>query len=75
MSNSGHPGISRTNLVANSRREKDIMVRMIRWLGPVLTQPAAMGALPPALYAATSPEAEPMGYYGPKNMKVSFFVE
>ena len=67
ISNSGHPGLSRTNLVANSRDEEDLMVRLMRLFGPVMTQPAAMGALPP-LYAATSPDAEPMGYYGPKNL-------
>jgi hypothetical protein len=35
-----------------------------RWLQPFISQSAAEGALP-TLLAATSPAAEPGGYYGP----------
>jgi NAD(P)-dependent dehydrogenase (short-subunit alcohol dehydrogenase family) len=65
MSNSGHPGISSTDLTTNSRDGFSAM--LFRVLIPLMAQSPSAGALPP-LYAATSPDAEPMGYYGPKNM-------
>ena len=58
-----HPGVSRTELLHNGAGRFSIMglMRTFFWF---LFQPAAQGALP-TLYAATSPDAENGGYYGP----------
>jgi hypothetical protein len=40
---------------------------MMKLLQPIASQDAAHGALP-TLFAATAPEAEPGGYYGPDRM-------
>ena len=50
-------------------RNADVFARIAapqprRWLQPFISQSAAEGALP-TLFAATSPAAEPGGYYGP----------
>lgn len=66
LSNAAHPGIAVTDLVANSRGQDDMMVRMMKFLGSLMRQSAEDGALP-TLYAATSPDARPGTYYGPKN--------
>ena len=58
-----HPGIARTDLLYNSTGRWDIS-RLARSVLPFLFQPPARGALP-ILYAATSPDARPGGYYGP----------
>ena len=57
-----HPGVSRTDLIPNSAGPRDPGRIARRWL-PFLFQPAAQGALP-ILFAATSPDARPGGYYG-----------
>ncbi|MFV3076525.1 SDR family oxidoreductase [Niveispirillum fermenti] len=61
-----HPGISRTDLLHNApgRWSGVGMMRSLLWF---MFQPAAQGALP-ALFAATSPQAEGGGYYGPDRM-------
>jgi NAD(P)-dependent dehydrogenase (short-subunit alcohol dehydrogenase family) len=61
-----HPGISRTDLLHNApgRRSLTGMARSLLWF---LFQPAAQGALP-TLFAATSSQAEPGGYYGPDRL-------
>lgn len=58
-----HPGIARTDLLHNGpgRRSTFGLARSLLWF---LFQPAAQGALP-TLFAATSSEAQPGGYYGP----------
>lgn len=58
-----HPGLSRTDLLHNApgRASAVGMLRSALWF---LFQPAAQGALP-TLFAATSPNARPGGYYGP----------
>lgn len=58
-----HPGVSRTDLLLNAPGRNSMSAR-IRSLAPFLFQPADRGALP-TLYAATSPDVEPGGYYGP----------
>lgn len=69
-SNVAHPGITATNLLAahpDMGRSKDtFLVRVIRRLarGGHLAQPVEQGVLP-ALYAATSPQAEGGRFYGP----------
>ncbi|HXH45503.1 MAG TPA: SDR family oxidoreductase [Bradyrhizobium sp.] len=58
-----HPGISRTELIPNGAGRMSLpgLARSALWF---LFQPAAQGALP-TLFAATSPDIVPGGYYGP----------
>ncbi|WP_306215602.1 SDR family NAD(P)-dependent oxidoreductase [Actinoplanes sp. RD1] len=56
-----HPGVSNTELVRNTPTALRLPVT---WLAPVLTQNAAMGALP-TVRAATDPEVAGGQYYGP----------
>jgi NAD(P)-dependent dehydrogenase (short-subunit alcohol dehydrogenase family) len=63
MSNAAHPGYSRTDIIANGPGTKGVRGMLSSILRP-LSHSAADGALP-TLFAATSLEAEPMGYYGP----------
>jgi NAD(P)-dependent dehydrogenase (short-subunit alcohol dehydrogenase family) len=58
-----HPGIARTDLLHNApgRHSAAGLARSLLWF---LFQPAAQGALP-TLFAATSPQAQGGGYYGP----------
>lgn len=60
-----HPGLARTNLQPASLAASGARIEAIayRLIDP-LFQSAAMGALP-QLFAATAPEAEPGGHYGP----------
>jgi len=61
-----HPGVSRTDLLHNApgKRSGAGMARSLLWF---LFQPAWQGALP-TLFAATSPDAKPGGYYGPNRL-------
>ncbi|QDL93155.1 SDR family NAD(P)-dependent oxidoreductase [Paroceanicella profunda] len=61
-----HPGVSRSDLITNSANRWHFSSLMRTYL-PFLFQPVAQGALP-TLYAATSPDARPGGYYGPNRM-------
>lgn len=61
-----HPGISRTDLIHNGAGPNSIPGRLRSYM-PFLFQPAARGALP-TLFAATSPQAESGGYYGPDGL-------
>jgi NAD(P)-dependent dehydrogenase (short-subunit alcohol dehydrogenase family) len=63
-SNAAHPGAARTELIANGSGRRSAQVFMSRLLGPLIFHSAANGALP-ILFAATSADAEPGGYYGP----------
>jgi NAD(P)-dependent dehydrogenase (short-subunit alcohol dehydrogenase family) len=58
-----HPGVARTDLLHNAPGRWSAMgvARSLLWF---LFQPAAQGALP-TLFAATSPDAQAGGYYGP----------
>ena len=69
-SNLAHPGITLTNLLAAQpgmgRPKDDVALRGLRLATRLgITQTVAQGALP-ALYAATSAEALPGRFYGPK---------
>jgi NAD(P)-dependent dehydrogenase (short-subunit alcohol dehydrogenase family) len=64
MSNAAHPGFARTDLIANGPGAKGLLWQLSKSLQPFVSQSAAEGALP-TLFAATSPEAKPAGYYGP----------
>jgi NAD(P)-dependent dehydrogenase (short-subunit alcohol dehydrogenase family) len=61
-----HPGVARTDLLHNAPGRFSVMgvARSMLWF---LFQPAAQGALP-TLFAATSPNAGPGGYYGPDRL-------
>lgn len=62
-----HPGIARTELIANGAGRFSAMAILLLLLRPMVTQTAAQGALP-TLFAATAPEATPGGYYGPDGL-------
>jgi NAD(P)-dependent dehydrogenase (short-subunit alcohol dehydrogenase family) len=64
MSNAAHPGFARTDLIANGPGTGGLSWLLNKALRPYISQSAAEGALP-TLFAATSPEAKPAGYYGP----------
>ena len=59
-----HPGVSRTQIVANGPGPSDLKTRLVFSVGKFLTQPDDAGALP-TLYAATSPDARSGDYIGP----------
>lgn len=59
-----HPGYARTDLIANGPGTKILSRRIGEIIKPFISQSATQGALP-QLYAATSPDAQPAGYYGP----------
>ena len=67
IATAAHPGYAITNL-QTSGPGADGGSFVLRWamrlLKPIASQDAAHGALP-TLFAATAPEAEPGGYYGP----------
>jgi NAD(P)-dependent dehydrogenase (short-subunit alcohol dehydrogenase family) len=63
-SNAAHPGFSRTNLFAGPG---GLLSLASGFAAPLLGQSAADGARP-LLFAATSPEARPGGYYGPAGL-------
>ncbi|WP_027582886.1 SDR family oxidoreductase [Bradyrhizobium sp. Ai1a-2] len=64
MSNAAHPGAARTDLIPNGPGAKSLAGRFGQLLLPYISHSAAAGALP-TLFAATSPDARPGGYYGP----------
>jgi NAD(P)-dependent dehydrogenase (short-subunit alcohol dehydrogenase family) len=71
MSNAAHPGLTTTNLQlsgpSHGRDNPSLMERFYRFSRvamPFVWQPIDKGILP-ALHAATSPQAESGGYYGP----------
>jgi NAD(P)-dependent dehydrogenase (short-subunit alcohol dehydrogenase family) len=71
ISNAAHPGLTKTNLQisgpSHGRSKPSTMARLYKlsWrLTPFLWQEIDEGILP-ALYAATSPQAEGGAYYGP----------
>jgi protochlorophyllide reductase len=65
LSVSAHPGLARTNLQPTSVAARGSRVEALAYrLMDPLFQSASMGALP-QLYAATAPNTEPGGFYGP----------
>lgn len=64
LSTAAHPGYARTDLVANGPGRRGVAGFGISLVELVLSQTSAQGALP-QIFAATSPEAQPGGYYGP----------
>jgi NAD(P)-dependent dehydrogenase (short-subunit alcohol dehydrogenase family) len=60
-----HPGWTATNLPDGwTATNQPVSWRIIRMLHPLIGQKPEMGALP-TLYAATAPDAQGGGYYGP----------
>jgi NAD(P)-dependent dehydrogenase (short-subunit alcohol dehydrogenase family) len=66
MSNAAHPGFARTDLIPNGPGAGGLAMIGSSVLGTFLSHSAAAGALP-TLFAATSPQAIPAGYYGPNS--------
>jgi NAD(P)-dependent dehydrogenase (short-subunit alcohol dehydrogenase family) len=64
MSNAAHPGYARTDLIPNGPGTGGVKGVLVKILASFMSHSAADGALP-TLFAATSPAAEPTGYYGP----------
>jgi NAD(P)-dependent dehydrogenase (short-subunit alcohol dehydrogenase family) len=62
-----HPGLSKTGLLFNAPGAEGQLNPLFRVLRMTM-QSAARGALP-TLYAATSPDAAPGGFYGPDQMR------
>ncbi|MGI4828861.1 MAG: oxidoreductase [Janthinobacterium lividum] len=64
-----HPGVSKTGITETGpgSNTKDLKVRLVKLLGPLLMQNDAMGALPTE-YAATSPDVHGGEYIGPDGM-------
>ncbi|MEP7241033.1 MAG: SDR family oxidoreductase [Devosia sp.] len=62
-----HPGVAATDLINKGPGASSAMALATRLL-PFVRQSAAQGALP-ILYAATSPDAAPGGYYGPDGLQ------
>ena len=61
VSTGAHPGLAATNIFSNATGFFRVFLSV---LTPLLAQNAAQGALP-TLFASTSPNVEPGGYYGP----------
>jgi NAD(P)-dependent dehydrogenase (short-subunit alcohol dehydrogenase family) len=61
-----HPGVSKTDGIENGPG-KNSLIGIVMTLGRPFFPEAAAGALS-ILYAATSPDAKPGGYYGPQGL-------
>lgn len=62
-----HPGLSSTELLDNAPGAGGRVPVFFRVFRALMMQPPSQGALP-TLYAATDPNAEPGGYYGPDGL-------
>ena len=62
-----HPGYADSRLIEKGpeMNGRNLMVKAGRFVNRLVAQSTAMGALP-ILYAATAPDAEHRGYYGPR---------
>lgn len=69
ISVAAHPGLSRTNIVANSDPGRRSLFKLVMQLGvDWFAQSDTVGALP-ILFAATSPAARAGAYYGPGGLR------
>jgi NAD(P)-dependent dehydrogenase (short-subunit alcohol dehydrogenase family) len=64
LSAAAHPGYARTGLFASGPGAASVLSLLHRTVGVHMSHTAEQGALP-TLYAATSPETQPGGFYGP----------
>ena len=60
-----HPGVAASALIENGMGRRNAF--LARTFAPFMFQSVAQGALP-TLFAATSPQAQPGGYYGPNGL-------
>jgi hypothetical protein len=67
ISLAAHPGWARTDLFTNGPGTGGFIGFGAMLAAPIFSQSAEDGALP-ILFAATSPGAEPGGYYGPNGI-------
>jgi NAD(P)-dependent dehydrogenase (short-subunit alcohol dehydrogenase family) len=67
MSNAAHPGYARTDLIPNGPGGGGLKGLGAKILGSFMSHSAAAGA-EPTLFAATSAQAAPLGYYGPSGL-------
>jgi NAD(P)-dependent dehydrogenase (short-subunit alcohol dehydrogenase family) len=67
MSNAAHPGASTTDLIKNGIGSDTVVKRLNARFVELIGHSPAEGALP-ILFAATSRDAAPMGYYGPSGV-------
>jgi NAD(P)-dependent dehydrogenase (short-subunit alcohol dehydrogenase family) len=67
MSNAAHPGASTMDLLTNGPGTNTLILKLNAKFVALIGHSAAAGALP-TLFAATSPEAKPAGYYGPNGI-------
>jgi NAD(P)-dependent dehydrogenase (short-subunit alcohol dehydrogenase family) len=68
MSLAAHPGIARTELIANGPGLNGVPKLVYGLVQPFISQSAAAGARP-ILFAATAPQAVAGGYYGPSGFR------
>jgi NAD(P)-dependent dehydrogenase (short-subunit alcohol dehydrogenase family) len=68
MSLAAHPGIARTELIANGPGPTGVRKAIFDLVQPLISQSAAAGAQP-ILFAATAPQAVAGGYYGPAGFR------
>ena len=70
LSVAAHPGVARTNIVVNGLGggKPNLLTAAMNLFSPPFTQSEERGALP-SLFAATSPDAAPGGYYGPDGFR------
>jgi NAD(P)-dependent dehydrogenase (short-subunit alcohol dehydrogenase family) len=59
-----HPGVARTELMANGPGANSLADFGLKLVGPLISHSGADGAWP-SLLAATAPDVTPGGYYGP----------
>ena len=64
LCNAAHPGFARTDLITNGPGSDSFLAKFALPVFSLLSHSAAAGALP-TLFAATSPDAKPAGFYGP----------
>lgn len=67
MSNAAHPGLAKTDLIANGPGLDSFAVKSYLLIKPLISHSAAAGALP-TLFAATAFDAKNAGYYGPQHL-------
>jgi NAD(P)-dependent dehydrogenase (short-subunit alcohol dehydrogenase family) len=65
MSNAAHPGWARTEIIANGPGSDSLLAKFSARFAHSFGHSSLGGAMP-TLFAATSLEAKPNGYYGPK---------
>ena len=59
-----HPGVARTDLIANGPGRESFSGLMMQLIEPVISQPVEMAVLP-ILHAATHADVQPLDYFGP----------